>query len=60
MIKKNCNQFDLYMVVAYRPVNTKTVVNLDPSPYVTSKFKLLDWSNDVVKNVIRKNECVMF
>ena len=50
MIKKNCTQFDLYMVVAYRPVNTKNVVNLDPSPYVTSKFKLLDWSNDVVKN----------
>lgn len=54
MVKKNCTQFDLYMVVAYRPITTKTVVNLTPNPYITSKFKLLDWSLDVNKNVISK------
>lgn len=54
MVKKNCTQFDLYMVVAYRPITTKTVVNLTPDPYITSKFKLLDWSLDVNKNVISK------
>ncbi len=54
MVKKNCTQFDMYMVVAYRPITTKTVVNLTPNPYITSKFKLLDWSLDVNKNVISK------
>lgn len=54
MVKKNCSQFDLYMVVAYRPITTKTVQNLTPDPYITSKFKLLDWSLDVNKNTISK------
>ena len=49
MIKKNCNQFDLYMIVAYRP---KTINPYVPLAYQLSKFKLLDWSNDVVNNII--------
>lgn len=60
MIKKNCTQFDLYMVVAYRPVTTTEIKNLDPAPYVTSKFKLLDWSLDVNKNTINKQMMITY
>jgi len=51
MIKKNCNQFDLYMIVAYRP-KTISAQSIVPPAYELSKFKLLDWSNDVVNNII--------
>jgi hypothetical protein len=51
MIKKNCNQFDLYMVVAYKPI-TKDSKFTDNQTYITSKFKLLDWSSNPTINTI--------
>jgi len=57
MIKKNCNQFDLYMVVAYRPI-TKDTKFTDNSTYSLSKFKILDWSlnldNTIVNQILIK------
>ena len=50
MIKKDCNQFDLYMVLAYRPI-TKDEKFTDNSTYKLSKFKILDWSLNLNKTI---------
>lgn len=59
MTSKNCNEFDFYMVVAYRPVNKVAKSEITPLGYVTSKFKLLDWCLDL-KNTIDKQVIIKY
>lgn len=43
IINKDCSEFDLYMVLSYRPVTKETDSYLGNSVYKTSRFHLFDW-----------------